>query len=285
MTVLTGTAHAKLNLTLDVLGRRSDGYHDLRMVMQEITLGDTVTLTLGTGKPWSVVSGSGEVPCDARNLAVKAARLFFRASGIDCGGLTVELKKQIPVSAGMGGGSANGAAVLGLLYEHFGRPIPEPALYRLAEETGSDVPFALFGGTALAEEKGQVLHRLPAMPSCRIVLCKPPFPISTPELFRAIDAEAVLCRPDTEEMLQGLREGNLQRIARSLGNVFYPVVARQHGSLEEIRETMRSCGALGAAMTGSGPTMFALFEEADGAKAAYDMLKARYSDTFLTEPV
>ena len=285
MTVLSAVANAKLNLTLDVVGKRPDGYHDLCMVMQEIDLGDRITLTLDTGKPWSVISQSGEIPCDDSNLAIKAAKLFFAESGMDPNGLTVEIEKITPVCAGMGGGSADGAAVLRLLYEHYGKPFPEAALYRIAEQVGSDVPFALFGGTALAEEKGQVLTRIAPMPQCYVVLCKPQFPISTPELFRAIDSEEILRRPDTAAMLAALEKGSVQDVANQLYNVFEPVVVRDHKELHEIRDILLDCGALNACMTGSGPTMFGLFDKFESANNAFSRLKQKYSDTFLTKPV
>ena len=285
MTVLRATAHAKLNLTLDVLNKRPDGYHDLRMVMQEIALGDEITLTLNTGEGWRVTSESGEIPCDARNLAVKAAKLFFETAELDPYGLTIDIKKVTPVMAGMGGGSADGAAVLRLLQKYYGNPLLERTLYHLAEETGSDVPFALFGGTALAEGKGQVLTRLPAMPDCRIVLCKPAFPVSTPALFRAVDPEELKARPDTNAMLTALEAGSLSGIAAALGNVFAPIIFREHPEMVEIQRTLLEYGALGVAMTGSGPTMFGLFSDEIAAEAAYSSLKQHYADTFLTEPV
>ncbi len=285
MTVLKTMAHAKLNLTLDVLGLRDDGYHDLRMVMLEITLGDELTLTLGTGKPWTVISDSGEIPCDDTNLAVKAARLFFEAAQIDPHGMTVEIRKHTPVCAGMGGGSADGAGVLRLLYEHYNRPISEDTLYAIAEKIGSDVPFALFGGTALAEEKGQVLTRVSPMPQCEIVLCKPDFPISTPALFRAIDSEEIKKRPDTGNMLSALEQGSVEAVAEQLCNVFEPVVARDHPEIHNIRETMLFCGALNACMTGSGPTVFGIFADKDQAQRCYERLKQVFSDTYLTQPV
>ena len=163
MTRLFTVAHAKLNLTLDVLVRRPDGYHDLEMVMQEISLGDALELELGTDQPWRMECSTGEIPCDDTNLCIKAARLFFEKTGIDCGGLTVRLTKYTPSCAGMGGGSADGAAVLRLLWEHYDHPISREELFLLAEQTGSDVPFTLLGGTALAREKGQVLTRLPKL--------------------------------------------------------------------------------------------------------------------------
>lgn len=283
--ILSMEAHAKLNLTLDVVGKRPDGYHDLVMVMQEVKLGDTVRLTLGTGGPWTVSCGSDEVPADETNLAVKAARRFFAETGDDPGGLRVELEKRTPVCAGMGGGSADGAAVLRLLQDHYGGPLSRETLYRLGEEVGSDVPFALFGGTALAEGKGERLRRLPSMPRCKIVLCKPPFPVSTPALFGELDREERLQRPDTEGMLRALAAGDLAAVAGALGNSFFPVVARRHPELMAIRETLLRHGALGASMTGSGPTMFGLFREEGEARGALLDLRTRYEDTFLTEPV
>ena len=285
MIELRTTAHAKLNLTLDVVGKRPDGYHDLRMVMQEIDLGDDVTLRLETGRAWSVETDSGEIPCDENNLAVKAARLFLEASKIDCGGLTVSIQKRIPVCAGMGGGSADGAAVLRLLYEHYQKPFPEETLYRIAEQVGSDVPFALYGGTALAVEKGQILSRLSPMPDCVILLCKPGFPISTPELFRAIDLERVSVRPETEKMCTALQNRDLRAVAALLCNVFEPVVLRDHPEIQEIENTMLSCGALNACMTGSGPTVFGLFEREREAEMCLEILSRTYKDNFLTHPV
>lgn len=285
MITLKTCAHAKLNLTLDVVGIRLDGYHDLEMVMQEITLGDDVTLHLETGMEWRCISESGDIPCDDTNLAIKAARLFFQAAKLDPSGLTVEIVKKTPVCAGMGGGSADGAAVLRLLYEHYNRPISEETLYQLAEKVGSDVPFALFGGTALAREKGQVLSAVSPMPECHILICKPPFPISTPQLFRAIDSCEIIKRPDTTKMLEALSSGDISGVARQLYNVFEPVVSAEHPEIEDIKTEMLACGALGACMTGSGPTVFGVFADLESAEGCYKRLKPRFSDTYLTKPV
>ncbi len=278
-------AHAKLNLTLDVIGRRSDGYHNLQMIMQEIALGDELTLILGTCQPWSILCDSNVVPCDDMNLAVFAARLFFEKTKIDCNGLTIQLKKITPVCAGLGGGSADGAAVLRLLQEHYNNPLSDAELYRLAEKTGSDVPFALFGGTALAEEKGQLLTALPPLPSCSILLCKPPFPVSTPELFRQIDTVPIIHRPDTKDVIKALENRDLLRLSRKLTNVFMPVVSKSHPELAQIETTMREYGAMGVSMSGSGPTMFGLFQNKANAEEAFYALKPVYEDTFVTEPV
>lgn len=285
MTRLSGVAHAKLNLTLDVLGQRADGYHNLKMVMQEITLGDALEIELDTGEPWSMTCSSGDIPCDETNLCIKAAKLFFQETGIDCSGLRIHLNKVTPSCAGMGGGSADGAAVLRLLWEHYGKPIPMEALFKIAEQTGSDVPFTLLGGTALAEEKGQVLTPLVPMPQCHLVICKPSFPISTPALFSAIDHAEIVARPDTAAMISALERQDLAAIAGLLSNVFAPVVAKDHREIADIRDTMLSSGALGAEMTGSGPTVFGIFTEPSQAAACLTRLKARYPDTFMARPV
>lgn len=279
------TAHAKLNLTLDVVGRRPDGFHNLQMVMQEISLGDEITLTIGTGAPWQVMSSSGEIPCDDSNLCIKAARLFFAATRLDPQGLTVSIEKHTPVCAGMGGGSGDGAAVLRLLQQHYGYPLTEEAFYSIGEQVGSDVPFALFGGTALAEEKGQILTRISPMPSCYIVLCKPSFPISTPKLFRAIDSETITVRPHTTGMVEALCSGDIFSVAKNLYNVFEPVVARSHPEITQIKTAMLNSGALNACMTGSGPTIFGIFTEIAVAQRCHDLLKTQFSDTYLVKPV
>ena len=285
MIKLSAMAHAKLNLTLDVLGRRNDGYHDLKMVMQEISLGDALELDLETGDPWAMECGIAEIPCDDTNLCIKAARLFFASTGIDCGGLTVRLTKYTPSCAGMGGGSADGAAVLRLLWEHYGRPISREQLFSIAEQVGSDVPFTLLGGTALAEEKGQILTPLSSMPQCTLVICKPDFPISTPALFRAIDDAEIVARPDTPGMLRALEQGDLAGIAGKLFNVFTPVVAKDHPEIGVIQDIMVSQGALGAEMTGSGPTVFGIFADKTAAGACYGVLRQRFPETFLAHPV
>ena len=285
MITLNTCARAKLNLTLDVVGKRPDGYHDLQMVMQEIRLGDEITLTLGTEAPWSVISGGADIPCDDSNLAVKAAKLFFEETGIDPHGLTVEIKKVTPVCAGRGGGSADGAAVLRLLQQHYGVPLTREKLFFLAEQTGSDVPFALFGGTALAEEKGQVLSRLSPMPRCHILLCKPPFPVSTPVLFREIDSREILIRPDNSAMIAALENEDIQTVAELCYNVFEPLIAEEHDEILQIKAVMFRYGALNACMTGSGPTVFGIFTEEDKAESCYGELKSVYSDTYLTQPV
>ena len=285
MTVLSTHANAKLNLCLDVLGKRFDGYHDLRMVMQEIDLHDVVKLTVGTGQGIRVFSGSDEIPLSGDNIAAKAASLFLDAAGLNNPGIDIDIEKHTPVCAGMGGGSADGAAVLKLLWDYYNRPVPEKVLYELAEKVGSDVPFALFGGTALAEGKGEKLKRISPMPQCKILVCKPDFPLSTPVLFRAIDDTEILSRPDCGGMVQAISDGNLSDIAIRLGNVFQTVASADHPEINEICETMLAGGALNACMTGSGPTVFGIINQDETAEGSYKLLKARYTQTYLVSPV
>lgn len=280
------SAFAKLNLSLDVLSRREDGYHDLRMVMQTVELADTLTLTETEQKGVRVSTDLRYLPNDERNLAAAAFRVFRDAAGWGESGVGIAIQKRIPVCAGMGGGSADAAAVLRALNDWRGRPLSVEQLAQLGEKVGSDVPYCVLGGTALAEGKGERLTALPAMPDCNIVICKPPFPISTPELFAAIDCKKIRCRPDTEGIIAALRDGDLDGIARRLYNVFEDTLSDRRGAeIAEIRQEMISAGALGAAMSGTGPTVFGLFRDEDRAKNAYRALKERYADTFLTRPV
>ena len=285
MKELSGIAHAKLNLTLDVIRKRNDGFHDLCMVMQEISLGDQISLAVDTNRAWELITQSGEVPCDDSNIAVRAAKLFFSATGIKTTGLCINLQKVTPVCAGLGGGSADGALVLALLQKYYDYPLDNNKLYALAEQIGSDVPFALFGGTALAEGKGERLTRMPDIPQCTFVLCKPAFPVATPTLFRAIDEEKIIVRPDTGFMCDALSKQDLCGISDALCNVFEPLVSSKHSEIEHIRSSMLTAGALNACMSGSGPTMFAVFSDTKAATKCFTELKAIYEQTYLTVPV
>ena len=279
-------ARAKLNLSLDVLSRREDGYHDLRMVMQTVNLADVISLTEEAQEGVRVRTNLRFLPGDERNLAAVAARKFWDSTGCKGKGLFVEIDKRIPVCAGMGGGSSDAAAVLRALNELSGQRLTIERLAEIGAQVGSDVPYCVLGGTALAEGRGERLTPLPAMPDCYIVVCKPPFPISTPELFGCIDCRKLRCRPDTDGIIAALREGNLAGIARRLYNVFEDVLTDRRGAeIAGIKSELISRGALGAAMSGTGPTVFGIFDEENRARDACQTLKNQYADTFLTRPV
>ena len=279
-------AFAKLNLTLDILGKREDGYHDLRMVMQSITLADTLTLEENQGEGLRVSANLRFLPTGEKNLAAAAALRFWEALGREPENLDIRIEKRIPVCAGMAGGSSDAAAVLRALNQRSGEPFSPKELARLGERVGSDVPYCVLGGTALAEGRGEVLTPLAPLPRCWVVACKPDFPISTPELFAQADRVKLRRRPDTAGLVAALEAGDLGGVARRMYNVFEDVLpARLYTRVAEIKNDLIQCGALGANMSGSGPTAFGLFDRLEAAQEARACLAQRYRDTFLCETV
>ena len=279
-------AFAKLNLTLDILGKREDGYHDLRMVMQSITLADTLTLEENQGEGLRVSANLRFLPTGEKNLAAAAALRFWEALGREPEDLDIRIEKRIPVCAGMAGGSSDAAAVLRALNQRAGDPFSPKELARMGERVGSDVPYCVLGGTALAEGRGEVLTPLAPLPRCWVVACKPDFPISTPELFAQADRVKLRRRPDTAGLVAALEAGDLGGVARRMYNVFEDVLpARLYTRVAEIKNILIQCGALGANMSGSGPTAFGLFDRLEAAQEARACLAQRYRDTFLCETV
>lgn len=285
MTTLYEGAFAKLNLTLDVLGKRPDGYHDLKTVMQAISIRDDVEIDIGTGKEWSLECSAPDIPTDRRNLAWKAAEVFFNALGKDPEGLAIRITKRIPSGAGLGGGSADAAAVLRALNKHYGSPLSILALAELGAQVGSDVPFCVVCGTAMVEGRGERIRKLPDMPDCVFVVCKPDFSVSTPELYQKIDTVAIARRPDNMAMESALLAGDLGKIAELLENVFDPVVTAEHLELNYIKSICNSYGALGMQMTGSGSAVFAIMPSFEYAAVVCNMLKDNYPNVFIAKPV
>lgn len=287
MKSMTLPAYAKLNLTLDILRKRPDGYHDLRMVMQSIALHDTVIVHTETGDgDITVRTDREDLPGGPGNIAWKAARAFYDAVGMENGGTEILLEKRIPMQAGMAGGSADGAAVLQALRSLYAPEMSRQELERIGLQVGSDVPFCVRGGTALAEGRGEVLTDLPPLPACAIVVCKPEFGLSTPALFGRVRVEKLGRRPDHDAMKQALAAGNLGAVARQMGNVFEEVLtAEESREIAYLKDVMLRCGALNAVMTGSGPTVFGLFAQKEQAERAAQTLRSRYAQLFLTTPV
>lgn len=286
MDEITVQAPAKLNLTLDVLGRRADGYHDLKMVMQSITLADRLTLRPGRAPGIQVSSSFHFLPTGEKNLAGKAAVCFYQALGRPARDLDISITKHVPVCAGMAGGSSDAAAVLRALNRLEGDPFSPEELAHVGEAVGSDVPYCVLGCTALAQGRGEVLTPLPPLPHCWVVACKPDFPVSTPELFARIDSCRIRRRPDADGLMAALAQGDLMEVARRMYNVFEDVLPeRQLARVADIKNTLIQQGALGANMSGTGPTAFGLFSSQSQAQAAYDVLKQRYQEVFLAETV
>lgn len=279
-------ARAKLNLTLDVLGKRPDGYHNLKMVMQSITLADTLVLEDNGSREIQVSSNLYFLPGGDKNLAVKAALCFYETLGREVRGLNMTLTKRVPVCAGMAGGSSDAAAVLKALNRMEREPFTQTELAKIGERIGSDVPYCILGCTALAEGRGEILTPLPSLPKCWVVACKPDFPISTPELFARIDGCKVRRRPDTDGVLAALEARDLTGVARRMYNVFEDVLPeRQFARVADIKNVLIQQGALGANMSGTGPTAFGLFDTEEQAKAAAELLLERYPETFLASTV
>lgn len=285
MTTLYEAAFAKLNLTLDVLGKREDGYHDLKSVMQTISVRDDIEIDVDTGKPWCLKCDKEGIPTDESNLAWKAAKIYCDATGKDPNGIEIRITKRIPSQAGMGGGSADAAAVLRALNRYFGDPLSILALAELGASVGSDVPFCVVGGTAMVEGRGERIRKLPDMPDCVFVICKPEFASSTPELYQKLDETAIAKRPDNQEMESALLAGDLGKVAENLYNVFDPVVTADHLEINYIKSIFNSYGSVGQQMTGSGSAVFCIVPEFEFAAVICNMLKDNYSQVFIAKPV
>ncbi len=285
MAEITVKAYAILNLTLDILRRRADGYHDMCMVMQSISLHDTVRIRETGNRRIELRSSVPYLPCDSSNLAYRAALAFFDVTGLRNPGLQISIDKVIPICAGLAGGSADAAAVLRGLRELYTPDMSVARLCVIGERVGSDVPFCVFGGTALAEGRGEILTRLPPMVACWVVVCKPAFPVSTPELFGAVRTQRLRCHPDTRGMLRSLEEQNLEGIVRRVYNVFEEVLSGKHAEVFQIKSRLLDLGALSACMTGSGPTVFGLFTDRARAEEAVAALGEDYAQTYLATMV
>lgn len=282
--VIKENAYAKINISLDVTGRRQDGYHDMVMIMQTVSLCDELTMTIG-GEGVSARSNLRFIPGDERNLAVKAAVKYLEAVGEPDKGVSIDIRKNIPVGAGMGGGSADAAAVLRGLNRAFGGRLSEEKLVGLASETGSDVAFCLVGGTMLATGRGEKLSPLPPMPPCFITVCKPDFSISTPELFKKLDSVHLKGHPDTAGLIAALEKGSLPELCRRMYNVFEDVGDRRMRTVSQIKGQLLDHGALGAVMTGTGSAVFGVFPDRSQAETACAALKKEYGFCCVTEAV
>ena len=278
-------AWAKLNLTLDVLGKQDGGYHELKMVMQTASLSDDVRIELTGDGIISVQSNFAFLPRDGSNIAAKAAAAFFAAAGMHGAGARITLRKRIPVGAGLGGGSADAAAVLRGLNTLCGAGMRAPELEALGLTLGSDVPFCIRGGTKKAVGRGEQLLPAPEMPMCGIVICKPRFSIRTPELFARIDGRRSRVRPDTDGLLAAMAQGDVRGTAQRMYNVFEDVLPRRCSEIGVIKSALLDRGALGAVMTGTGSAVFGVFASAEDAARAAAEMRARYRESFAAAPV
>ena len=267
-------ALAKINLGLDVLGKRENGYHDVRMIMQSIYLYDEVKIEKKDTPEIEVVSNLNFLPTGEDNIAYKAARLLQEEFKIS-DGVKITLKKHIPVAAGLAGGSSNAAAVLFGMNRMFRLGLSQKSLMERGVKLGADVPYCIMRGTVLAEGIGEELHKLPAMPKCTVLIAKPPVSVSTKTVYEALDSKEITEHPDIDGIIEGLERQDLKKIAGCMGNVLEDVTIPMHPVIDEIKQVMKDCGALGAMMSGSGPTVFGLFESRAGARDAQRRIREK----------
>lgn len=276
-------AYAKINLGLDVVRRLENGYHEVKMIMQTVNIYDRLVLTrISSGI--RLTSDSGELPMDENNLIYKAAYLMKEKYGI-AEGVSVHLQKNIPIAAGMAGGSTDAAAAMLAIKELFGLEASKAELMELGVKIGADVPYCIMGGTALAEGIGEQLTSLPKAPQCHLLVAKPDINVSTKYVYEHLDAAGVTRHPDIDGMVRAIRQGSLQGIIERLGNVLENVTVPAYPIISTIKNQMQLLGAQGSLMSGSGPTVFGIFTEQEKALKAYEQIKKEQlaKQIFLTE--
>lgn len=279
---LTLEAPAKINLLLDIICRLPNGYHSLYMVMQTVDLCDTVEVTLRDDGIITLTCSEPALPTDRKNIAYRAAEKFFEATGINSGA-DISLTKRIPFEAGLAGGSTDAAAVLKALNELCGTNLSKRELCEIGVKLGADVPFCICGGTMLAQDIGQVLSELPALRDCFIVLVKPDVGVSTKEAFEAFDTAESIRHPDCTVMLHSAANADFDGIVKNVGNVFEQFIEVPQRA--EIKAIMRSHGSLACCMSGSGPTIFGIFDTKEKAEKCAVSIPEKLGKAFVTKPI
>ena len=265
-------ARAKINLGLDVVRKREDGYHEVRMIMQMINLYDKITMRRITESEIRVTTNLPYLPVNEDNLVYRAAKLLMEEFKVT-EGAEIELQKYIPVAAGMAGGSSDAAAVMVGVNRIFHLGLTKKQLMERGVKIGADVPFCIMRGTALAEGIGEVLTPLPAMPHCSLVIAKPKIHVSTKFVYGNLKANELKEHPDIDGQVQALREGSLEQLVAKMGNVLETVTVPAYPVIDEIKKTMLKNDAMGAMMSGSGPTVFGVFEREERAQEVCRLLK------------
>ena len=278
-------ALAKINLGLDVLGCRDDGYHEVKMIMQTVFLYDRILLRI-TKKPGiQVKTNLSYVPSNENNLAYKAAKLLMEEFDIKSG-IWIDIKKYIPVAAGMAGGSTDAAAVLVGMNKLCKLGLTKKELMKFGVKLGADVPYCIMRGTALAEGIGEELTRLPAMPDCKILIAKPPISVSTKFVYDNLVLDETTKHPDMDVLIDDLKQKDLAGLSGHMGNLLETVTIEKYRVIQQIKQVMMDFGSLGAMMSGSGPTVFGIFEEETKAQAALDEIRKRElaKQLYITRP-
>lgn len=276
-------AAAKINLMLDILKRLDNGYHSLFMIMQSVDLFDVVTVDKNKEKKIIIQCDKDGVPCNEKNIAYKCAMMFFEYCNISDIGVTIKIEKNIPMAAGVAGGSADGAAVIYCLNKIYNTNLSQKELCEIGNKVGADIPFSLTGGTAVSLGTGNVIAPVKDLPECYIVLCKPEQDVSTPEAYAEFDALTRVRHLDRVSMIDAVSNADYEKICSLCGNVFEQAVEvpkRPH-----IKGVMRKCGADACCMSGSGPTVFGLFSNEQKANECYNKLKVKYNQVYICKPI
>lgn len=276
---ITLKAYAKINLMLDILSRLENGYHDLYMIMQSVSLHDVVTVEKTDTKDIKITCDVPSIPTDEKNIAYKAAKAFFDYTKTDNPGITIDIKKNIPHAAGLAGGSTDGAAVIVALGKIFSLNLREKDIIAIGSKVGADVPFCALGGTMLAQYTGTVLSHLPDLDLPYIIIVKPSQDVSTAEAYAAFDSAERVRHLDKNGMLQAVLNGEKDKVYEKVGNVFEQFIDVTERVL--IKDIMRKFGAKTACMSGSGPSVFGIFEDKDKAEACLRELKKSYPQSYL----
>jgi 4-diphosphocytidyl-2-C-methyl-D-erythritol kinase len=265
-------AYGKINIGLDVIKKRDDGYHEVKMIMQTVNLFDKLEIYKTNVPKIKISTNLFYIPNDENNLVYKAAKLLFDEFHIT-NGIRINLYKHIPVAAGMAGGSSDAAATLYAVNKLFNLGLTNQELMERGVKIGADVPYCLMKGTVLATGIGEKLTRLPAMPNCYVVIVKPAFSISTKKVYQSLNIDEIERHPDIDGIIQAIERNDLYTIASKMENVLESVTVKKYPVLDEIKNIMKNYGALGSVMSGSGPTVFGLFDDIRKAKTVIKVIK------------
>lgn len=276
-------AYAKINLLLDIVATRKDGYHDLFMIMQSVGIYDIVTVEKIKGKKIVITCNKNDIPLDEHNIAHKAATAFFKSQNIKDTGIHIDIKKMIPHAAGLAGGSADGAGVIVALNKMYNTDLSDKQLCEIGVKVGADVPFCITGGTLLSQGIGDVLNKVKPLKKCYIVLAKPDIGVNTRYAYKQFDEQGKLHTPDKFGMLCAIQSRDLNDICSKMENVFEQFI--EVPNRVDMKEIMRNKGAIGTCMSGSGPTVFGIFNDKESAEKSAEELKVYAKDICVCAPV
>ena len=272
-------APAKINIGLDVVGRREDGYHDVRMIMQSIRLFDRLTLTRKKDPGVRLTTNLKFLPTDDNNLIVKCAKLLMKEFSLE-GGLNISLEKRIPVAAGMAGGSTDAASTMIAINQMYDLGMSNSQLMKRAVKVGADIPYCIMKGTALAEGIGEKLSTIPKLPNCTILIVKPKIHVSTREVYQNLVLDENTVHPDIDQMIEDMKQKNIRELCSHMGNVLESVTIPMYPEIAEIKTFMLENGALGSLMSGSGPTVFGIYTDKETATKAKEAALAAFDKCF-----